>query len=62
MNLARIDFEYDKVAEKSALVVPKFIIERRQGISFERERYFCSAPMRTRDHVDILEKIEKNLD
>jgi hypothetical protein len=59
MDFSRIDLEFDKVGNKSSLVVPKFMIERRVQIPFERERYMCSAPMRTRDHVSVLEGIEQ---
>jgi len=36
-----------------------FTIERRGGEPSERNRYFSSAPVRTRDHVRILELIEE---
>jgi hypothetical protein len=61
MGLARIDLEFDNLAENSALVVPRFIIERRKNIAFSRERYFCVAPLRTNDHLHILEEIEKTI-
>jgi hypothetical protein len=35
-----------------------FIIERRAGRPFEENRYFCSAPMATEDHIRMLERIE----
>jgi hypothetical protein len=35
-----------------------FVIERRQGSPYEANRYFCSAPMRTSDHIRVLEEIE----
>jgi hypothetical protein len=60
MNLARIDFDIDKIgmAPQIAAAVQRFIIERRLGIAFDKERYFCAAPMRTEDHVAVLEEIE----
>jgi hypothetical protein len=61
MGFARFDLEFDKIGSKSSLVVPKFIIERRVLIPFERERYICGAPMRTLDHIAILEEIERSL-
>jgi hypothetical protein len=61
VEMARFDFEYDKITAQSSLNVPRFIIERRQGIPFTRERYFCSAPMRTPDHLNILQEIENEL-
>jgi hypothetical protein len=35
-----------------------FVIERRVGHSFEENRYFCTAPMATGDHIRLLERIE----
>jgi len=35
-----------------------FIIERRTAHPFEENRYFCSAPMTTEDHIRVLERIE----
>lgn len=42
-------------------VIPKFIIERREGASLEDERYFCSAPLATERHLQVLEEIERLL-
>ena len=36
-----------------------FIIERRGGEPYSRNRYFCSAPMKTKAHVELLQKIER---
>jgi len=35
-----------------------FIIERRAGATFDQNRYFSSAPMRTAEHLKLLEQIE----
>jgi hypothetical protein len=35
-----------------------FMIERRAGAPYESNRYFSSAPMRTEDHLKLLEQIE----
>jgi len=35
-----------------------FLIERRIGQEFSRNRYFCSAPMATREHIQVLQEIE----
>jgi hypothetical protein len=59
MNFARIDFQADKTG-KSA-VPPKLVIERRLGISFDKERYFSSAPIRTQEHVAVLEELERSI-
>jgi hypothetical protein len=61
MGLARIDLEFDHLGENSALVIPRFVIERRKNIAFSRERYFCIAPLRTNDHLHVLGEIEKTI-
>ena len=61
INFSGLDMSFDKVGSKSAMIVPDFKIERRAGIAFDRERYYCSAPLRTSDHVEILELIERYL-
>lgn len=58
LGFARIDLEFDRLSERSSLIIPKFIIERRANIAFSRERYYCAAPLRTKDHVEVLQKIE----
>jgi hypothetical protein len=61
LGFSRLDLEYDKSSFRSSIIVPKFIIERRQGVPFNKERYYCSAPIRTKDHIAILETIEREL-
>jgi hypothetical protein len=39
----------------------EFLIERRAGAPLSENRYFCSAPLRTADHVRTLEEIESVL-
>ncbi len=36
-----------------------FIIERRVQEPFKSNRFYCSAPMKTQDHVKVLQQIEK---
>ena len=38
-----------------------FVIERRANLPFSANRFFCTAPMRTDEHIKALEKIEKLL-
>jgi hypothetical protein len=38
-----------------------FVIERRVSEPYERNRYFCSAPMKTNDFINLLESIEHEL-
>jgi hypothetical protein len=63
MRFGRVDFAADKtkLSAPAPTTVHPFIIERRAGVPFETERYFCSAPMRTATHVAVLEKIEAAL-
>jgi hypothetical protein len=64
MKFARLDFGFDKTSKPnpSPAIVQNFVIERRAGISFEKERYFCAAPMRTAEHTEVLVQIEKLFD
>jgi hypothetical protein len=59
MDFARLDFEVDKRTVPGHIALPKFVIERRAGVDFAQERYFCSAPMRTSDHLEVLQEIER---
>jgi hypothetical protein len=63
MQFGRFDFSADKtlLSLPSPATVHPFIVERRVGIPFEKERYFCSAPLRTGDHIKVLEEIERVL-
>jgi hypothetical protein len=62
-NFARLDLGVDKarLSLPTPATVHAFIVERRTGVPFENERYFCSAPMRTATHVSTLERIEKKI-
>jgi len=63
MRFVRLDLGADKttLSSPAPAVIHPFIIERRTGVPFEKERYFCSAPMRTATHVSVLEQIEKKI-
>jgi hypothetical protein len=61
LGLGKIEVQFDKLLEQSSLIVPNFTIERRVGIPFNKERYYCSAPLRTRDHLEVLGQIESLL-
>ena len=45
--------------ESKSASMPKFIIERREGTSLEDECYFCSAPLTTERHLQVLEDMER---
>jgi hypothetical protein len=59
LDLGRLDLEFGRISEFTTQTLPKFIIERRANIQFSRERYYCSAPIRTKDHLRVLEEIEE---
>lgn len=54
-----LDFKY--WLRGSGTDIPRFIIDRRAGAGPEQERYFCSAPLQTKHHVEVLADIEKLL-
>jgi hypothetical protein len=59
----RLTFAFDPLAlPASKAQTPGFIIERRAGVPYSENRYFSGAPIRTRDHIHILERIEKVLE
>ena len=58
MQFSRLDMEVDKSAV-AQVALPRFILERRAGVSFQQERYCTVAPMHTKDHLAVLEQIEK---
>jgi hypothetical protein len=60
MQFYRIDFDLDKIGivVPAAATVQKFIIERRLGVPFDKQRFFCAAPMRTHNHIEVLQSIE----
>jgi hypothetical protein len=63
VNIKRLVFGSNAEAFDNADVLVKienseFVIERRAGLPFEANRYFCSAPMTTREHIDALERFE----
>jgi len=39
----------------------QFVVERRINTSFDENKYYCKAPFRTRDHIRLLEEMEKLL-
>ncbi len=58
-KIARFDIEFEGSNKGIGSPIPRFSLEQRVGTSFDVNRYFCSAPIRTQDHVGVLERIEK---
>ena len=51
-----LSFEF---VTNDSMETPKFIIERRVGTTVGDERYFCSAPLTTERHLEVLQEIER---
>jgi hypothetical protein len=61
MDFVRLEFQLDKAKSHLEYAQPRFLIERRTGVAFSQERYYCSALMHTKNHLSILEQIERLL-
>jgi hypothetical protein len=62
-NIKRLTFGQGAIlGEASDLLLlvetADFVIERRSGTGYEANRYFCSAPLPTAEHLRLLERIE----
>ena len=57
VSLYQIGFAFDSL-EANLLVNTKFTIERRIGLPFSSNRYYCIAPLKTEMHIELLEKFE----
>jgi hypothetical protein len=61
-NIKRISFGEGGFAETNdplvAVEKSDFLIERRSGTVYDANRYFCSAPLPTAEHLRLLERIE----
>jgi hypothetical protein len=44
-----------------ALAKTDFLIERRVGVPFSDNRFYCTAPCETERHIEILQEIERTL-
>ncbi len=59
-KFARLGFEMDpKELSDGQAALPKFLIERRGGVEFSKERYFCAATMQTAHLITALTEMEK---
>ena len=48
-----------ELATNDSMASAKFLIERRVGTTVEDERYFCSAPLTTEGHLELLKELER---
>jgi hypothetical protein len=62
VELARIDFDLNKDPEFRPPFVPRFSIEKRINTPSSLRRYISGAPIRTRDHLALLDQIERELE
>lgn len=61
-NQTSLDFELVGLSYASgAGTVPIFRFERKEGSAEEERLYFCAAPLRTNDHLVIIEHLESAL-
>ena len=51
-----LSFEF---AANDSMAAAKFLIERRVGTTVEEERYFCSAPLTTEHHLQVIQEMER---
>jgi hypothetical protein len=60
VQFTRLGFEMDpKELTNGQVAPPRFLLERRGGIEYVKERYFSSATMQTAAHLEVLNEIEK---
>jgi hypothetical protein len=61
-NIKRLAFGQGGIVDAAdplvAVEIADLLIERRSGTPYEANRYFCSAPMGTTEHLQLLERIE----
>ena len=57
-SVAGVRFGVDPTVEGDSNI-PQFVIDRRAGVSFAEDRYFCQAPFTTEGHLQLLGEIEK---
>lgn len=52
-----INMNFDRTSTQSLLSA--YTLQRREGIPFESKLYFSSAPLKTRDHISMLEVLDR---
>ena len=58
VELSRVDFVLNKDPEFRPPHIPRLTIEKRANTAFSQNRYYSVAPISTREHLTILERIE----
>ena len=60
VSLYQIGFAFDSL-EVNLSINSNFTIERRIGLPFSSNRYYCIAPLKSEMHIELLEKFERAL-
>ncbi len=56
-----IDYDRTVVSDSKLNQLSQFTLERQIDKPFSSNRFFCQAPLRTDDHIRLLEELEKRL-
>ncbi len=58
----RLNFDPSRIPGRLGPINPtNFLIERRVGVPYERNRYFSQANTTTEKHLELLEQIERSV-
>jgi hypothetical protein len=58
VELQGVRFDYDRLIAPSLYSPVQFAIERKAGHKYEDGLFWCQAPLRTTDHIQLLKTIE----
>jgi hypothetical protein len=58
VELQGVRFDYDRLTAPSLYNLVQFAIERKAGHKYEDGLFWCQAPLRTADHIQVLKTIE----
>ena len=58
VELQGVRFDYDRLIAPSLYNLVQFVIERKAGQKYEDGLFWCQAPLRTTDHIQLLKTIE----
>jgi hypothetical protein len=58
VELQGVRFDYDKLTAPNLYNLVQFTIERKAGHKYEDGLFWCQAPLRTTDHIQLLKTIE----
>jgi hypothetical protein len=62
VEVSTVGFNYDRTSILEEMKqLSEFIIERQVDKTFSSNRFYCSAPLSTRDHIALLEQLENEL-